>query len=99
MTQMAADADGRQTYVIAHEDPGVHNWLDTTGLRQTIWGQRWQAFPPERRGEMPLVTGKVVKFRDLDDNLPPGVARIDRGGRSAQLAARKDGFERRFADR
>ena len=27
------DADGRVRLVMAHRDPGVHNWLDTQGFR------------------------------------------------------------------
>lgn len=30
-TQMRADADGRFSAVVAHQDPGVPNWLDTEG--------------------------------------------------------------------
>jgi hypothetical protein len=29
MSQMAADNDGSFTSVVAHQDPGVYNWLDT----------------------------------------------------------------------
>ena len=32
MVQMAADEDGDFTFVIAHHDQGIHNWLDTGGL-------------------------------------------------------------------
>ncbi len=105
MTQMAADADGRFTYVVAHQDPGVHNWLDTGGRRQTIFGQRWQAFAarPALEGqpapEAPAVTARVVKWQDLDVALPAGIRRIDAGGRREQLAARAAGFARRFIDR
>jgi hypothetical protein len=98
MAQMAADADGRFTYVIAHEDPGVHNWLDTGGLRQTIFGQRWQAFAREGGHEEPQVWAQVVKLRDLESALPDGVRRVDGAGRREQLALRAAGFRRRFID-
>jgi hypothetical protein len=98
MAQMAADEDGRFTYVIAHEDPGVHNWLDTGGLRRVIFGQRWQAFARDRAPEEPQVSARIVKFRDLDTALPDGVRRIDSAGRREQIAARAAGFRRRFLD-
>jgi len=65
MTQMAADEDGFFTYVIAHRDPGVHNWLDTGGRRQTIFGQRWQAFPAKNGSAPPAVTSQLVQWKDL----------------------------------
>ncbi len=98
MCQMTPDEDGNFTYVVAHRDPGIHNWLDTGGLRQTNFGQRWQAFAPGYGGESPAMTAHVVKFDSLDLELPRGVHRIDNAGRRTQLAHRKAGFDRRFVD-
>jgi hypothetical protein len=98
MTQMAPDEDGRFTYVIAHHDPGVHNWLDTGGRRQTIFGQRWQAIPADHSGEAPAVTARIVKWAALEEALPAGVRRIDVAGRRQQLAKRATGFSKRFID-
>jgi hypothetical protein len=97
--QMEPDEDGLFTYVIAHEDPGVSNWLDTTGLRQMMFGHRWQSFKSSAPSELPALTGRVVKFRHLEDELPPGARRIDAGGRRVQLAARQQGFAARFRER
>ncbi|MBW8755849.1 MAG: hypothetical protein JF595_17230 [Sphingomonadales bacterium] len=98
MRQMAADEDGNFTFVIAHRDPGVHNWLDTGGLRRTIFGQRWQAFRRDQANEDPWMTVRQVKFDALDRELPDGVMRIDTASRCEQIAARRAGFERRFAE-
>jgi hypothetical protein len=98
MTQMAADEDGRFTYVVAHQDPGIHNWLDTGGLRRTIFGHRWQAFPPDGPGETPTLLARAVKFTNLEKELPQGVKRIDTAGRREQIAQREAGFKRRFID-
>jgi hypothetical protein len=99
MVQMAADEDGDFTFVIAHHDPGIHNWLDTGGLRRTIFGQRWQAFPRDGSGGEPWMTARLVKLDDLAKELPDGVRRIDAGGRREQIARREAGFRRRFLDR
>jgi len=96
--QMAADEDGNFTFVIAHRDPGVHNWLDTGGLRRTIFGQRWQAFKRGEANEDPWMTVRQVKFDALDKELPGGVRRIDAVGRHDQITAREIGFQRRFAE-
>jgi hypothetical protein len=98
MDQMAADADGRFTYVVAHRDPGVHNWLDTGGLRRTIFGHRWQAFPRGVAHETPTLAARTVRLADLEAALPSGVARIDAAGRRTQLADRARGVRQRFLD-
>ncbi|HEX4376799.1 MAG TPA: hypothetical protein VHZ99_06585 [Steroidobacteraceae bacterium] len=98
MRQMAPDEDGSFTYVVAHQDPGIHNWLDTTGLRQTNFGQRWQAFAPGYDGEAPALSARVVAFDRLQEEIPGGAPRIDREGRRKQMADRKAGFDRRFVD-
>ena len=98
MDQMAPDADGNFTFVVAHRDPGVHNWLDTGGLRRTIFGHRWQAFPGGECREEPRLSCRKVKFDELESALPEGVAGIDASGRKAQLEARLAGFRKRFVD-
>ncbi len=98
MCQMAPDEDGLFTYVVAHHDPGVHNWIDSGGLEQFIIGQRWQAFGPGGPTEEPSITGRVVKFADLEREVPKGARRIDAAGRAAQLAERKKGYQARFID-
>ncbi len=96
--QMESDESRGFTYVIAHEDPGVHNWIDTTGMNQVMFGHRWQSFKGGSPAELPALTGRVVKFRDLANQLPRGIKLIDKAGRSRQLAARQAGFARRFID-
>jgi len=98
MTQMRADADGSFTYVIAHRDPGVHNWLDTGGRRKTVFGHRWQAFPPGVTPSAPQIATRKVRFSDLASELSAGVLRIDAAQRAAQLAARAEGIALRFLD-
>jgi hypothetical protein len=95
---MAPDEDGNFTFVIAHRDPDVHNWLDNGGLQRCIFGQRWQGFRRGENNEEPWMTVRQVKFDDLGRELPDGVRRIDEAGRRDQIAAREAGFARRFAE-
>ena len=97
MVQMAADEDGDFTFVVAHRDPCIHNWLDTGGLRRTIFGHRWQAFRRGAERAEPWITVRRVKFENLRRELPAGVTGLDANGRREQLAARDAGFRRRFA--
>ena len=49
--QVEPDADGVLRYVVAHRDPGVPNWLDTTGHREGFLTPRWaysEQPPPDR---------------------------------------------------
>ncbi len=57
----AVDADGTWRMVVAHEDPGVGNWLDTEGRPFGILYWRW--FLPE--GEVPTPRTEVVRVEDL----------------------------------
>ena len=96
--QMAADEDGRFTFVASPEDPGIHNWLDTCGRSGFRIGQRWQSFATgEPEGQMEF-TGRVIKIKDVQRELPAGVKRIDSEGRKAQLLRRRQGFDQRFLD-
>jgi hypothetical protein len=59
--QTTLDADGSFTIVIAHEDPGVPNWLDTEG--RPFGMVFWRFFLPE--GDIATPQAKVVKLSDL----------------------------------
>ena len=49
--QMQADAEGRFRFVVAHEDPGVPNWIDTEGhAAGTLY---WRFLLPEGEIEQP----------------------------------------------
>lgn len=39
--QAAVNADGSWTVILAHEDPGVPNWLTVAGHRQGVMALRW----------------------------------------------------------
>jgi len=60
--QAEADADGVRRYVIAHRDPGVPNWVDTTGLPHGFLTFRWAY--SELPGQLPTV--KVTKIRHAE---------------------------------
>jgi len=52
--------DGSFRFVLAHEDPGVPNWLETAGHRRGTMGLRWV-----KASSHPTPTTRVVKFREL----------------------------------
>jgi len=98
--QMVPDADGRYTFVVAHTDPGIANWLDTGGLGEIFALHRWQGLPPEGSGHAaPTIRSEVIKLKDLESRLPPGVQRIGAAERRQILEQRLAAYQRRFADR
>lgn len=94
--QMRADADGGFTYVIANSDPGVHNWLDATGLHDVLVLHRWQGFP-DPNAPQPAIESRKVRLADLDAALGRGVARVTPEERKSQIARRQAAYDRRFA--
>ena len=89
--QTRLGADSTATYVVSRTDPGVYNWLDPNGLRETLFVARWQRLPRgpgAADGRRPSIAGKLVKLRELDSVLPPDVSRVTARERQAQLAER-----------
>jgi len=66
--QSTPDSDGVIRYVLAHEDPGVPNWLDISGHPDGGIFMRWQSPSEDNYPEKPTVT--VVAFDEIRDNLP-----------------------------
>jgi hypothetical protein len=58
--QAVLEDDGSVRIVVAHEDPGLPNWLDTAGHHHGIMGVRWV-----RAEEHPQPATRVVKLADL----------------------------------
>ena len=94
--QAQVDPDGMIRMVIAHRDPGVANWIETTGRATGIMQVRWQ------RTDTPVTPGlgPTAQVTDIDDvvaHLPYHRShnRIDADAWSARIAQR----QRRFAER
>jgi hypothetical protein len=90
-THAHLDADGRFRAVIAHEDPGVPNWLDTGGNRRGFLFHRW--FQAE---SLPEPTAALVRLERLSDALPADHPTIEAAERRARLSERRDWLARRF---
>lgn len=91
--QTTPNADGTVTYVIAAKDPGAANWLDTTGYHDGIAILRWQAIPPDLKGDNLFRDFKLVKWAELETmkDLP----RVTPAERRKRVAARKGDYETR----
>ncbi|MEN4474325.1 DUF1214 domain-containing protein [Mycolicibacterium cosmeticum] len=92
--QAVANGDGTYTIVVSPTDPGVANWVSTGGLHQGTISIRFQVLAD---GASPTVRTQLVSLADLAGTLPAGTRYVTADGRAAQLAARKAGFDSRFA--
>lgn len=81
--QSTTDSDGIIRYVLAHEDPGVPNWLDISGHPNGGIFMRWQSPTEENHPDKPTV--KVVAFDEILDNLPTDHPTVSAEERAAIL--------------
>ncbi|MFL6025258.1 MAG: hypothetical protein ACJ72O_18090, partial [Marmoricola sp.] len=95
--QSKANEDGTYTYVISPENPGVHNWIDSDGLREGFLTLRMAEFGPGGATEDLAATGRVIDLDQLDRELPDA-PRVDAAGRAEQLAVRQAGYLNRLPE-
>jgi hypothetical protein len=95
LSQAIPNPDGTLTLVVAPKDPGVSNWLDTTGLHEGTLFVRWQKLPAQIDSQAQAVRSvQLVKVGDLDPALP----RLSPAERQQKLTQRAAAYARRFAD-
>jgi hypothetical protein len=85
-----ADPDGRLRIVISAKDPGIANWLDTSGYPSGVVQGRWTGCDSQ---PIPEVT--KVKLADLRKLLPRDAARVTPRQRQAILSARRTAWQHR----
>ncbi|MEO6093077.1 MAG: hypothetical protein ABIT04_08585 [Novosphingobium sp.] len=90
--QAPPDADGKLRIVVSARDPGVRNWLDTSGYPRGIIQGRWTGCDSQ-----PIPEVRKVKVKDVLAAMPSGVATVTPAERQAILRARRDAYlERPF---
>jgi hypothetical protein len=68
-TQAQADPDGKIRIVVADGNPGVANWVETTGHRKGFLPFRWQRVSrPLTEADGPAV--ELVDIESVPDRLP-----------------------------
>ncbi|KHK92505.1 DUF1214 domain-containing protein [Novosphingobium malaysiense] len=87
----SVDADNVVRFVMAHDDPGVHNWLDTQGFSdgnltyRNLMSQNPASFRT-----------RLVKRAEVMDHLPAGTATVTPEQRAAMLLERYRAIKLRF---
>ena len=90
--QAVVDDDGILRVVIAHQDPGVANWLDTASHSAGPVILRCV-----RTESAPVPETQVVRFDDLAGSLPTGTRRVTLEERRRTIAARRLAVSKRFS--
>ena len=85
------DSDGTTRVVLSHADPGLANWLDTQDHTRG-----WLVFRNMLTGDVPDIATRVVKARELGDELGGVATAITPGERHAELRRRRLANLRRF---
>jgi hypothetical protein len=88
--QAVTDGDDVLRVVVATHDPGVHNWLDTTGHNSGSLQCRWSG-----GRACPEVAVERVQASALDQLLPFRTARVTPEQRAATIRARQVGVQLR----
>src|SRR3546814_17752969 len=79
--------------LIALQDPGVANWIDTAGLHEGWFQIRWQTVPPG--GDPTPEPVRLVKLNELMAALPPRVPMAALPSRQAPIPSRVQLFPQR----
>lgn len=88
----SVDSDNKIRLILCHEDPGVHNWLDTQEFARgnltyrNLLSQTGASF-----------TTQLVKRHELDSVLPGDTRKVSHDERVLQLQERFRGIKRRYA--
>jgi hypothetical protein len=89
--QLRIDDDGVIRVVLSETDPGVQNWLDTSGLRQGLFTYRYV-----RPVTSPTPVVLLVEAAEVRSRLPASTPPFPLERRREQIAARRRGVARRF---
>jgi hypothetical protein len=92
--QCEPDRDGAVRYVVAHRDPGVPNWLDTTGLPEGFMALRWTY--SRKPDALPTVKVTKVGFDEIRHRLPAETRSVTPDERRQQIHVRQAHVQRRY---
>lgn len=85
------DSDGKVRIIVAHSDPGFHNWMDTQGFEVGHIGARVNF-----SSEGYAFRTRVVKHAELAQHLPADTALVTPEERSAMMLRRYHSILRRY---
>jgi Protein of unknown function (DUF1214) len=78
------DKDGRFRVIVSAEDPGVPNWLDTSGIKRGIFYGRWTECD-----STPTPTATLIELADARKHLPADTPAVSAAQRDATIRERR----------
>ncbi len=90
-SRASVDGDGKVRLILAHRDPGYHNWMDTQGFERGNVTYRHML-----EGEPVPLSTTVVKHADLANALPPDTATVTEAERTTAMWLRFNGIRLRY---
>ena len=94
--QMHMGPDGVQRWVVAHQDPGILNWIDTTGLPSGYLSHRWAYSELPEREDWPTISAKKIRFDEIAEHFPSDQPQVTPLERREEIAVRQRHVQRRF---
>jgi len=95
-SQSEVDPDGVIRLVVAHRDPGVPNWLDTTGHAEGFLTPRWAYSETPPSDQWPSISARKVPFAEIRKHLHEGTRAVSAAERQQQIALREAHVRKRF---
>ena len=93
-SQAEWDEDGALRFVVAHRDPGVPNWVDTTGLPRGFLSLRWTY--PKLPAQLPSVRVTKLRFDEIRAHLPADTGTVSPDERRDRIRIRQEHVQRRY---
>ncbi len=96
--QQMESEDGRNfRWVVCHKDPGIHNWVDTTGLAHGYLTIRWTYPEQPPREQWPTLQVTKVAVEEIDE-LFPQATRVNPQQRQENILMRHKHVQRRYRE-
>ncbi len=93
---MEFSEDGVYRWVVAHADPGVANWVDTTGLGHGFLTVRYTYERQPPREDWPTLRVEKVALADVREHMPPETGEVTAADREAAILMRHRHVQRRY---
>ncbi|NND69797.1 MAG: hypothetical protein HKN19_19560 [Halioglobus sp.] len=94
--QLPQASDGARYFIIAHTDPGLQGWVDTTGIERGAHAMRFVFREEPAAQDLPRLETTVIALDDLAGYLPRDTPRVSAAQRRAEIAARQAHIKRRW---
>lgn len=94
--QMHMGEDRIQRWVVCHRDPGVQNWLDTTGLPRGYLSHRWAYSEIPEEKDWPTIKAEKIRFDQIEEYFPQDMPRLSVQERRDVIAVRQEHVQRRY---